>query len=341
MPEGNPIRSTRDFVVLSNLNAVGASTATPVNANNFSVQFNNTNFTNVQANAGDGTIVKMYPQLCSLDLNYFNISAVFQNNKFSVAGAALANSPVLITIPDGIYNIVNFVSTIAGLLNTNCNFTGEDAANYTTWFDSTAGSPSPFASTGNLNLFYKAYGTPTLSDLTFTFVGTSGGVDYNSRKLFGSSSAAIILFAPAVVVTGKFGSYTFPYPCDLQTYNIIRVHANIARRTYKMSGGSAVAPVSQGALNQSDIFFEMPLSSDNSVGTTLVFQPNDPFAFEQVVDSNFDTLRIQLRDIYGDLIPLSPTAEFNLTLGVTRDVPEQTNAQKIANLSTFQHFNST
>jgi hypothetical protein len=265
-------------------------------------------------------------------LNYFNISAVFQNNKFSVSGAALAGSPVLITIPDGIYNIVNFVSTLTTLLNANVNFTGEDGTNYTTWFDSTAGSPSPFASTGNLNLFYKAYGTPTLSDLTFTFVGTSGGVDYNSRKLFGSSSNSIVLYAPAAVVTGKFGSYVFPYPCDLQTYNIIRVHANIARRTYKMSAG---------ALNQSDIFFEMSLSSENSVGTTLVFQPNDPFAFEQLVDSNFDTLRIQLRDIYGDLIPLSPSAEFNLTLGVTRDVPEQTNAQKIANLSTFQHFNST
>jgi hypothetical protein len=72
-----------------------------------------------------------------------------------------------------------------------------------------------------------------------------------------------------------------------------------------------------------------------------VFQPNDPAALEQVVDSNFDTLRIQLRDIYGDLIPLSPTAEFILTLAVTRDVPEQTNAQKISNLSTFQHFNTT
>jgi hypothetical protein len=96
-----------------------------------------------------------------------------------------------------------------------------------------------------------------------------------------------------------------------------------------------------GALNQSDIFFEIPLSSDNSVGTTLVFMPNDPFAFEQIVDSNFDTLRIQLRDIYGDLIPLAPTAEFNLTLGITRDVPEQTNVQKIKQLSNFQHFNAT
>jgi hypothetical protein len=96
--------------------------------------------------------------------------------------------------------------------------------------------------------------------------------------------------------------------------------------------------MSNGALNQSDIFFEIPLSSDNAVGTTLVFMPNDPFAFEQIVDSNFDTLRIQLRDIYGDLIPLAPTAEFNLTLGITRDVPEQTNVQKIKQLSNFQHF---
>jgi hypothetical protein len=329
MPEDNPIRSTRDFVVLSNSNGVGATTTTPAPAQNFTVQFNNTNFTNVQANAGDGTVVKMYPQLCSLDLNYFNISAVFQNNKFQVAGTALANSPVTVTIPDGIYNIVNFVSTIANLLNANVNFVGEDATNYTTWFDTTAGSPSAFASTGNLNLFYKAYGTPTLSDLTFTFVGTAGGTDFNTRRLFGSSSNSIVLLAPSIVVTGKFASYIFPYPVDLQTYQIIRVHASIARRTYKMSNG---------ALNQSDIFFEIPLSSDNAVGTTLVFMPNDPFAFEQMVDSNFDTLRIQLRDIYGDLIPLAPTAEFNLTLGITRDVPEQTNVQKIKQLSNFQHF---
>jgi hypothetical protein len=333
MTDSNPIRSTRDFITLSNLSAVGATTANPVNANNFTIQFNNTNFTNVQANAGDGTIVKMYPQLATLDLNYFNISTIFANNKFIVSGTQLINSPVTITIPDGIYNIVNFVSTLQTLLNANVDFTGSDTTNYIIWFDSTAGSPSPFASTGNLNLFYKAYGTggTSISDLTFTFVGSSGGVAFDSRKLFGSSSNAITILQPAAPVAGKFGSYVFPYPCDLQTYNVIRVHANIARRTYKMSNN---------ALNQSDIFFEMSLQSYNSVGTTLVFQPNDPFSFEQVVDSNFDTLRIQLRDIYGDLIPLSPSAEFNLTLGVIRDVPEQTNAQKIKQLSSFQHFNS-
>ena len=329
MPESNPIRSTRDFVTLSNLNAVGASPATPVNANNFTIQFNNTNFTNVQANAGDGTIVKMYPQLATLDLNYFNISTIFANNKFVVSGTQLINSPVTITIPDGIYNIVNFVSTIQTLMNTNVEFVGNDGTNYVVWFDSSAGSPSPFASTGNLNLFYKVYGLggTAISDLTFTFVGAG----FDSRKLFGSSSNSINVLAPAAIVTGKFGSYVFPYPCDLQTYNVIRVHANIARRTYKMANN---------ALNQSDIFFEMTLQSYNSVGTTLVFQPNDPFSYEQIVDSNFDTLRIQLRDVYGDLIPLSPSAEFNLTLGVVRDVPEQSNAQKIQNLSTFQHFNS-
>ena len=119
MPEDNPIRSTRDFVVLSNSNGVGATPAIPAPAQNFTVQFNNTNFTNVQANAGDGTVVKMYPQLCSLDLNYFNISAVFQNNQFQVSGTLLANSPVTVTIPDGIYNIVNFVSTLTNLLNDN------------------------------------------------------------------------------------------------------------------------------------------------------------------------------------------------------------------------------
>lgn len=333
MTESNPIRSTRDFVTLSNLNAVGATPANPVNANNFTIQFNNTNFTNVQANAGDGTIVKMYPQLATLDLNYFNISTIFANNKFVVSGTQLINTPVTITIPDGIYNIVNFVSTLQQLLNANVDFTGSDGTNYIVWFDSTAGSPSPFASTGNLNLFYKAYGTggTAISDLTFTFTGTSGGVAFDSRKLFGSSSTAITLLMPTAPVAGKFGSYVFPYPCDLQTYNVIRVHANIARRTYKMANN---------ALNQSDIFFEMSLQSGNSVGTTLVFQPNDPFAYEQIVDSNFDTLRIQLKDIYGDPIPLSPSAEFNLTLGVQRDVPEQTNAQKIKNLATFQHFNS-
>ena len=333
MPESNPIRSTRDFISISNSDAVGATINNPINANNFTIQFNNTNFTNIQANAGDGTIVKMYPQSCTLDLNYFNISAVFQNNKFSVAGVGLANTPVLITIPDGIYNIVNFVSTLANLLTTNVQFAGSViGTNYINWFDQTAGSPPSFASTGNLQLFYKVYGAlPTpASALTFNFVDTAANPPYNSRKLFGSSSNAIQIAAPPPG-PGAITTYVFPYPCDLQTYNIIRVHASIARRTYKMVGG---------ALNQSDVFFELPLQSFNSVGTTLVYQPNDPASYEQVVDSNFDTLRIQLRDIYGDLIPLAPTAEFNLTLAVTRDVPEQTNAQKIQNLSTFQHFNT-
>lgn len=331
-PEANPIRSSRTFLTVSNLEAVGATPITYVNPNDFTVQFNNSSFTNVQANAGDGTIVKMYPQLCSLDLNYFNISAVFQNNKLKFTGALIANSPVVITIPDGIYNIVNLISTLTTLLNANVNFVGEDGTNYTIWFDTTAGSPPPFTSTGNINLFYKAYGAPVLGDIAVSFADPLAVPQpYNSRKLFGSSSNGIVITAPSIPVAGKFGIYSLPYSADLLTYNIIRVHANLARRTYAMSGG---------ALNQTDIFFEMFLTSDNGTGTTVVFSPNDPFAFEQIVDSNFDTLRIQLRDVYGDLIQLAPTAEFHLTLGITREVPEQTNAQKIQQLASFQHFNS-
>lgn len=330
-PEANPIRSSRTFLTVSNLQAVGATPTNYVNPNDFTVQFNNSSFTNVQANAGDGTIVKMYPQLCSLDLNYFNVSAVFGNNQLKFTSAIIVNSPVVITIPDGIYNIVNLVSTLGTLLNSNVNFVGETAANNTVWFDTTAGSPPAFTSTGNINLFYRCYGTPTIGDITVSFADSAATPPYNSRKLFGSSSNSIVITAPAAPVADKFGIYSFPYSADLLTYNIIRVHANLARRTYAMSGG---------ALNQTDIFFEMFLTSDNGTGTTVVFSPNDPFAFEQIVDSNFDTLRIQLRDVYGDLIQLAPTSEFHLTLGITREIPEQTNAQKIQQLAGFQHFNT-
>lgn len=334
MPETAPIRSSRTFLTVSNLEAVGATPSTYVNPNDFTVQFNNSSFTNVQANAGDGTIVKMYPQLCSLDLNYFNISAVFQNNKLKFTSPLIVNSPVVITIPDGIYNIVNLISTLTTLLNTNVNFAGETGTDYTIWFDTTAGSPPPFTSTGNINLFYKCYGAPTVGDIAVSFVDALAVPQpYNSRKLFGSSSNSIVITAPAIAVANKFGIYALPYSADLLTYNIIRVHANLARRTYAMSG----APK---ALNQTDIFFEMFLNGDNGTGTTFVFVPSDPFSFEQIVDSNFDTLRIQLRDVYGDLVQLAPTAEFHLTLGITREVPEQTNAQKIQQLASFQHFNS-
>jgi hypothetical protein len=333
-PEANPIRSSRTFLTVSNLEAVGATIANYVNANDFTVQFNNSSFTNVQANAGDGTIVKMYPQLCSLDLNYFNISAVFGNNKLRFTSPLIVNSPVVITIPDGIYNIINLISVLQTQLNTYVNFVGEDATNYTIWFDTTALSPPTFTVNGQINLFYKCYGAPTVGDITVDFVDALATPPYNSRKLFGSSSNTIVIPAPALPVANKFGSYIFPYAADLLTYNIIRVHANLARRTYAMSGGAVKA------LNQTDIFFEMFLTSDNGTGTTVVFSPNDPFAFEQVVDSNFDTLRIQLRDVYGNLIQLAPTAEFHLTLGITREIPEQSNAQKIQQLASFQHFNS-
>lgn len=331
MSDANPIRSSRSFITVSNLEAVGASPTNYVNPNNFTVQFNNSSFTNVQANAGDGTIVKMYPQLCSLDLNYFNISAVFGNNRLRFAGAQLANSPVTVVIPDGVYNIVSLITTLSALLNANVNFIGEDQNNNTVWFDTTAGSPPAFTANGQINLFYRVYGNPpNLSNLTVTFVDPAATPPFNSRKLFGSSSTSVTIIAPAAA-PNNFGAFVFPYAADLLTYNIIRVHANLARRTYAMQNG---------ALNQTDIFFEMFLTSDNGTGSTVVFSPNDPFAFEQVVDSNFDTLRITLRDVYGDLIQLADTAEFHLTLGVTREVPEQTNAQKIQQLSSFQHFNT-
>jgi len=333
MPEAAPIRSSRTFLTVSNLEAVGATRSTYVNPNDFTVQFNNSSFTNVQANAGDGTIVKMYPQMCSLDLNYFNISAVFQNNKLKFSSPIIVNSPVVITIPDGIYNIINLITVLQTQLNAYVNFVGETGTDNTVWFDTTANSPPPFTVNGQINLFYKCYGAPTVGDITVDFVDPLAAQPYNSRKLFGSSSNTIVIPAPAIVVANKFGSYVFPYAADLLTYNIIRVHANLARRTYAMSGEPR-------ALNQTDIFFEMFLTSDNGTGTTFVFSPNDPFAFEQIVDSNFDTLRIQLRDVYGDLVQLAPTAEFHLTLGITREVPEQTNAQKIQQLASFQHFNS-
>jgi len=336
MPEAAPIRSSRTFLTVSNLEAVGATEFTYVNPNDFTVQFNNSSFTNVQANAGDGTIVKMYPQMCTLDLNYFNISAVFGNNKLKFTSPIIVNSPVVITIPDGIYNIINLITVLQTQLNAYVNFVGETGTDNTVWFDTTAASPAPFTVNGHINLFYKCYGAPTVGDITVDFVDPTANPPYNSRKLFGSSSNTIVLPAPSMPVVGKFGSYIFPYAADLLTYNIIRVHANLARRTYAMSGGVGATK----ALNQTDIFFEMGLTSDNGTGTTFVFYPSDPFSFEQIVDSNFDTLRIQLRDVYGRLIQLAPTAEFHLTLGITREVPEQTNAQKIQQLASFQHFNS-
>lgn len=179
-----------------------------------------------------------------------------------------------------------------------------------------AGANMVFANTFNaITSKYSWVFAPANAGITtISFVNTIGGVEYNSAKVFGSITDAIDI--PAAQT-----NYTMPGNVDLVPFQVVRIHSNCAKRTFQKS-----APNTSGAnasatsiLQGTDILFEVPIYNAQ-IGSVITWTPITTELYRQDLVSNFDQFNISLRDKRGNLIPLLPNCEVNLTFMIEREL---------------------
>jgi hypothetical protein len=149
---------------------------------------------------------------------------------------------------------------------------------------------------------------------TISFVNTIGDVQYDSAKVFGSITDSI-----AIPIAQT--NYTMLGNVDLVPFQVIRIHSNCAKRTFQKSAliTSGANANATSILQGTDILFEVPIYSAQ-IGSVITWTPITTELYRQDLVSNFDQFNISLRDKRGNLIPLLPNCEVNLTFMIEREL---------------------
>ena len=276
------------YITISNTDGTGTTS-------DFTINFNNTNVTNQMS--GTSKIKKyLKPLSLSLDLNYFNISEAFKNNKFSIEsiGASTVNSPHVITIEDGSYNGASLGDALLSLLN----------AKAITW---TAGNAIVWTGTGfngqGLTFKYVTVAPSGTPSLKINCKYNDGVTQYDTRKIFG-------MITDTVSIPYNTKTKTSDVPIDLIQYNTLYLRSNVAKSFYKMNGG---------ILSNTDILLILEVTSN--LGGTLVWS-NDNNEYEQEILENFSNMNFRITDKTGDLVPFSSLSELNFTFKIeTEEIP--------------------
>ena len=177
--------------------------------------------------------------------------------------------------------------------------------------------------------FTWAYGTANpsgASDLIIKFIPTGS----NTIKLFGSIADQITVSGTAVA-PNVARSFIMPAPIDLAPFQSIRVHSNVAKRTFAMVGNG------RKVLTGTNILFEIPVYNQ-LVGGTMSFVPQDASLYRQEIMSNFDNMSFELRAPNGNLIPLFSGAECNFTFVIEREIFQPTNEDRIQSQNDYLSF---
>jgi hypothetical protein len=276
---------------------------TPDDANNFQIAFSNSAFTNIQS-AHEQTKTYLTPQFLSFDYFFNNVSDALLNRRFTVDGTGYNGGNIAtITLDENVYD----GSSLATQLNTKLNAAGTWTQGGTALLWTCAYS----AISGKLTFSYTTTNPAGASKLRLTF----NPVGSNVLKLFGSVTTE-------VEIDGTAKSLTMVAPVDLAPFQSIRVHSNLAKRTFQMTG-----PTSKKILTGTNILFEIPVFNQ-LVGGTMVFVPNDPALYRQEILTNFDNMSIELRGPNGNLIPLFEGAECNFTFIIEREIYQPTNEDR-------------
>lgn len=276
---------------------------TPSAANNFQIAFSNSAFTNIQS-AHEQTKTYLTPQFLSFDYFFNNVSSALENRSFAVDGTGYNGGNVAtITLDENVYD----GSSLATQLNTKLNAAGT----WTTGSTALVWACSYSAITGKMTFAYGTANPAGASKLRLTFTTPTS----NTLKLFGSVTSD-------VEIDGTTRSLTMVAPVDLAPFQSIRVHSNLAKRTFQMSG-----PPSKRVLTGTNILFEIPVYNQ-LVGGTMVFVPGDPALYRQEIMSNFDNMSIELRAPNGNLIPLFEGAECNFTFIIEREIYQPSNEDR-------------
>lgn len=349
--EQKVVRTTRHFINVSNQDSNDYGTPFH-NPGQMYISMGNSGITNIQS-FNDQTQTTLTPISFVADITYNNVSNSFQNNKFRLssitanASPALALNtigedvaPITVTVPDGLYRTG---AELATALQTALNTAPIG------WLDGAGGQVDitfgvAFSAVTNSLTFSYATNAPgnipanPIVVLTTAF--TEGGVAYDSSRIWGTTYSSIA----GINVSGTFqipyanrvAGLSLPNYIDLQTLQVLRIHSNIAKRTFAKRGSSTDTPA-QRILSVTDILFEIPLES--SLGSTLFYQPSDN-RFMQDVASNFDELRLTITDNRDRVVNFTQAAEINFTFAIEREVIVPDNEARIKALSEYNKFRS-
>jgi hypothetical protein len=344
MSAKSEVKYSRQFVTVANTDGLAGDSS---QAQNFQVAFSNSAFTNQQS-AHDQTKTYFTPQFVSFDYFFDNVSAVLKNNRFQIRATNTADnakilngSPYTVIIPTGTYDGTVLATTIQTALNnagTGFKWTsGSTLANWTVTFS---------VLTNRLTFSYATPEPTGGMSLTFVFKYTDTtpvpNITYNSIKLLGNIGIEL------VVPSG--GGVTMPSIVDLAPFQAVRLHSNIAKRTFSMTDryipttptllNPYPAPTFAGKqLNGTDILFEIPTFNQLS-GTTLTFLPTTPDVYRQEIVSNFDNVTFTLKDIDGNILPLYEGSEFNITFVIEREIIQPSNEDRLGAVSDFAQFST-
>ena len=149
---------------------------------------------------------------------------------------------------------------------------------------------------------------------TISFVNTIGDVQYDSAKVFGS-------ITPTIQIPVAQTNFTMLGNVDLVPFQVIRIHSNCAKRTFQKSAltTSGANANATSILQGTDILFEVPIYSAQ-IGSVITWTPITTELYRQDLVSNFDQFNFSLRDKRGNLIPLLPNCEVNITFMIEREL---------------------
>jgi len=360
------VKTSKHFISVSNSDSNDFGTAAH-NPAAMRISFNNPTFTNVQS-FSDQTTTHLNPIALTLDLHYNNVSESYRNNRFrirSASGTALHQgaaenynagnpagaAPVYPTfqIAEGIYKTGDdLVAAIkAAITAAPVSWNNGGGAGNALNFAATAAQPSPLG-----NILFKYNGAaPAATPLIFVdTIFSQNGVQYDSSRLFGATSATITFTyagGQAVFIPGAFalpyatvqgaapaGAAT-PAFIDLQTIQTFRMHSNISKRGFSKAGDLALAPALR-PLTQNDVLFEFS-SGLAQIGQTLYWEPTDS-RWEQIVNSNFDEMTLYITDKNNNNVVLTNNSEVSFSFTITRDINVVSNEARVKSLMNYNQF---
>ncbi len=297
-------RKTKYFFSIKNTDATGST-----NAGSFSVLCNNSLLTSQSSTGTKPSKLEFNPIFCLLDLKYHNVSNILNNNKIRVSSTMFANSPIIVTIPNGYYSAITLAAALQAALISSVVFVG-------------GALPGWLVDINNGLLRIRFTGTfATPANTTFEFSDFNG---IDSRSLLGFSAKTATL-AYADRATGVSGTLS----PDMLPYDVLRVCSkNLAKRSFAMNNGY---------LSQVDTLFEIPVFNYNNLGETVLFETTDDL-LSQEINPDFNTIDIIIKDVNGNVIQFDDTAKFSINFSITREIFNQTPEEKLKQIANYATY---
>ena len=316
-------KKTKQFYSINN--AVATNTT---NIKRMEYNFNNSTLTNIQTSSGQKCIFT--PINVTMDWDYKNISESLKNNRLSFDFTSQGYTDRVFKIADNSYTPLSLCEYLNTALNETLANGGvrSDADGSLNWL----AEFNPILD--KILIKYTANVAVTVSIDTYFEVA---GVRYNATRWMGTTVGSSKTPNQTAQQVAANGAFTNPptniYPpntVDFRTIDTIRIHSNIAKRFFEITGGK---------LSGNNVLFEL-VAPASTVGSTLVWENHTPELYSQEVHSNYDNLTLELKDRNGNLIDFFDQCNFNMTFSIEREIEMPDPRERLKNLQNLNQLSS-